>query len=123
MPALQSLLDECARLGINTFQSRGDRHQMRMFLEHRTHGGTMQWIAQTASEFASVEANIHEIARYEPIAIYHHGTHTDNSWHTGKIDAVHDIVKRIKDRGLPDASRTATAARAIIALRQPQIGK
>ena len=46
----------------------------------------MQWIAQTASEFASIPANIAEIARYKPIAIYHHGTHTDNSWHTGKID-------------------------------------
>ena len=61
----------------------------------------MQWIAQTASEFASIEANINEITRYRPIAIYHHGTHTDNSWLTGKIDNIRDIVKRIKDRGLP----------------------
>jgi hypothetical protein len=26
------------------------------------------------------------------MAIYHHGTHTDNSWHAGKIDAVRDVV-------------------------------
>jgi hypothetical protein len=101
MPALQALLSECWRQGINTFQSRGDRHQMRMYLEHLQRGGQLQWIAQTASEFASIEANIAEIARYRPMAIYHHGTHTDNSWHTGKIDAVLDIVKMIKDRGLP----------------------
>jgi hypothetical protein len=101
MPAIQSLLDECWKHGINTFQSRGDRHQMRAFLEHRQRGGQVQWIAQTASEFRSIEANIAEIAGYKPMAIYHHGTHTDNSWHSGEIDRVHDLVKAIHDQGLP----------------------
>ena len=101
MPNLQALLDECWRQGINTLQSRGDRHQMRAVLEHRQGGGRMQWIAQTASEFASIPANVAEIASYGPIAIYHHGTHTDNSWHSGRIDCVRDIVKAIHDQGLP----------------------
>ncbi|MCK5380125.1 MAG: hypothetical protein KAJ81_01565 [Candidatus Latescibacteria bacterium] len=101
MPKLQDLLDECQAHGINTFQSRGDRHQMRMVLEHQLNGGKVQWIAQTASEFGDIGGNVAEIARYNPIAIYHHGTHTDNSWHTGEIDAVHDIVKAIHDQGLP----------------------
>ncbi|MEW6358991.1 MAG: hypothetical protein AB1696_21845 [Planctomycetota bacterium] len=101
MPNLLKCLDECWANGVNTFQSRGDRHQMRMYLEHRLNGGQVQWIAQTASEFRSLEANVREIARYEPIAIYHHGSHTDNSWHEGKIDVVRDVVKCIKDRGLP----------------------
>lgn len=101
MPNIQRLLQECRRNGINTFQSRGDRHQMRAYLEHRQGGGDMQWIAQTASEFASIPGNIREIARYKPIAIYHHGTHTDNSWHAGKIDHVRDLVKEIHDCGLP----------------------
>ena len=101
MPNMMALLDECWRSGINTFQSRGDRHQMRAFLEHRQSGGQMQWIAQTASEFADIGANIHEICRYEPVAVYHHGTHTDNSWRLGKIDRVEDVVKAIKDTGLP----------------------
>lgn len=101
MPRLQAVLDECWRCGINTFQSRGDRHQTRMYLEHQLAGGQMQWIAQTASEFRSIEANIAEIARYKPIAIYHHGSHTDNCWQTGRIDEVADIVKCIKDKGLP----------------------
>ena len=101
MPNILALLDECWRHGINTFQSRGDRHQMRAYLEHRQTGGGMYWIAQTASEFANIPANIAEIARYNPIAIYHHGTHTDNSWYIGKIDGVHDIIKAIHDQGLP----------------------
>ena len=74
---------------------------MRVFLEHRLNGGSIQWIAQTASEFASHSANVSEIASYKPIAIYHHGTHVDNSWHTGKIDQVQDVIKAIHDHGLP----------------------
>jgi hypothetical protein len=101
MPRLQKLLDDCWRNGINTVQSRGDRHQMRMYLEHRENGGQMQWIAQTASEFRDSYANIDQIASYKPIAIYHHGTHTDNSWHAGKIDQVRDFLKAIHDHGLP----------------------
>jgi hypothetical protein len=101
MPNTQALLKECWKQGINTVQTRGDRLQMRAILEHRLDGGRMHWIAQTASEFASIPANIAEICRYKPLAIYHHGTHTDNSWHTGRIDAVHDIVKTIHDQGLP----------------------
>jgi hypothetical protein len=101
MPNQMKLFDECLKNGINTFQSRADRHQMRTALEHRLAGGKIQWIAQTASEFASVESNIAEIALYKPIAIYHHGTHTDNSWHSGKIDRVRDFVKCMKDHGFP----------------------
>ena len=101
MPRLQQLLDECWRQGINTLQTRGDRHTMRMYLEHRENGGRMQWIAQTASEFSDIYGNIDQICDYEPIAIYHHGTHTDNSWHAGKIDQVADYLKAIHDRGLP----------------------
>jgi len=101
MPRLQALLDECWRQGINTVQTRGDRHTMRMYMEHRDNGGQLQWIAQTASEFADIHANIARIADFGPIAIYHHGTHTDNSWHEGKIDQVADYLKAIHDHGLP----------------------
>ncbi len=101
MPRLQETLDECWRQGINTVVSRADRHQMRMILEHRLRGGQMQWLAQTASEFADMQAHITELADYQPIAIYHQGTPTDNAWHTGNIDAVADVVKMIKDTGLP----------------------
>jgi hypothetical protein len=101
MPNIQKLLNDCWANGINTVQTRGDRLQMRMYLEHCQNGGRMKWIAQTASEFADIYANIAEIAKYKPIAIYNHGTHTDNSWHSGKIDVVRDFIKKIHDLGLP----------------------
>jgi len=101
MSNLLGMLDECWRQGINTVQTRGDRFTMRMYLEHKENGGQLQWIAQTASEFADIYANISEIAHFGPIAIHHHGTHTDNSWHMGKIDQVRDYLKAIHDCGLP----------------------
>ena len=101
MPNVQKLYAACWENGINTVQTRGDRFMMRAILEHHQGGGRLQWISQTASEFASIEANIAEIARYEPIAIYHHGTHVDNSWHSGRIDEMENIVKTIHDHGLP----------------------
>ena len=42
MPKIQELLDECWKQGINTIQTRGDRFQMRAFLEHQLNGGKMQ---------------------------------------------------------------------------------
>jgi hypothetical protein len=101
MPNIQALLAECWRQGVTTFQSRGDRHQMRAYHEHRLGGGQLHWIAQTASEFSSMRSNIAEIARYGAIAIYNHGTWTDNSWHKGNMDSVLENVKIIKEHGLP----------------------
>lgn len=100
MPRMQEVLDQCWTHGINTVQSRGDKHQMRMYLEHRERGGQLQWIVQTASENRSLEGNIYEISLYDPLAIYVHGSFTDNLWHEGHIEEVHDLVKMIKDRGL-----------------------
>jgi len=101
MPNLLAALDECWANGINTFQSRGDRHQTRLYLEHKLNGGRMQWIAQTASEWRDLRANIRNILRYGPIALYHHGTYVDNLWHAGRIDEAGDVIKFIKDQGLP----------------------
>lgn len=101
MPRLMDLLDECVRQGINTVQTRGDFHTMRMYLEYCERGGKIQWIVQTASEYRDIFANIDRMASFGPIAMYHHGTHTDNCWHEGRIDEVQDYLKRIHDHGLP----------------------
>jgi len=101
MSNLQQTLDEAWGCGINSIVARGDRHIMRAILEHRLAGGQLQWICQTPSEVADTRARIAQITDYEPIAIFHHGSPTDNAWHRGEIDTIADIVKVIKDTGLP----------------------
>lgn len=87
--------------GINTIQARGDYHRVLHWIElFRRDGGEIQWITQTATEMHDVYQNIRIIAQAEPIAIYFHGTMTDNLWHAGKIDKVKDYLSCIRDQGV-----------------------
>jgi hypothetical protein len=98
--AIKQLLRECESAGITTWQSRGDRHIMRLLNEYRLEGGRIQWIAQTASELADIPRNIGDIARMEPVGIYHHGTQTDRFWLAGKIEQARDMLKAIRQSGV-----------------------
>ncbi len=72
---------------------------MRLLNEYRLEGGRIQWIAQTASEYADIARNIREIAAYQPIGIYHHGTQTDRFWLAGKIEQAREMLRVIRDTG------------------------
>ena len=96
---VKKMLDQCEKAGINTWQSRGDRHIRRLLLEYRGDGGQIQWIVQTASEFASFSGNVKSIMSQKPIAIYHHGSRTDRYWKNGEIDKIKDDLKVIRDSG------------------------
>jgi hypothetical protein len=98
---VQALLSRCAGAGINTWQSRGDRHIVRLLHEYRLAGGNMQWIAQTASELANIPAHIRSIAATaKPIAIYNHGSHTDAQFKLGKMNVVREHCKVMRDCGV-----------------------
>src|SRR5579885_2651225 len=58
---VKKLLRDCEKAGINTWQSRGDRHILRLLNEYRLEGGAIQWIGQTASELADIPRNIREM--------------------------------------------------------------
>jgi hypothetical protein len=94
------LLRECEQAGINTWQSRGDRHIRRLLHEYRLSGGRIQWIAQTASELASIPRNIRDLAAAGAIGIYHHGSQTDRFWAAGKIEQAREMLKVMRDAGV-----------------------
>ena len=97
---VKGLLRACEAAGINTWQSRGDKHIMRLLHEYRLEGGRIQWIAQTASEFADIPRNIREIAALRPLGIYHHGAQTDRFWAAGKIEQAREMLKVIRQTGV-----------------------
>jgi hypothetical protein len=97
---IKLLLRNCERSGINTWQSRGDRHIMRMLHEYRQEGGVIEWIAQTASEIENTARNIRDMLSEKPIGIYHHGSRTDQLWSAGRIDEVKNALKLIRDAGV-----------------------
>lgn len=95
------VLHRCQALGINTVQARGDYHRVLHWLElFRREGGRLHWIAQTASEMHDVFQNIRIIASAGAMAIYHHGSRTDQLWHLGEINKVKDYLQCIRDTGV-----------------------
>ncbi|NLD74577.1 MAG: hypothetical protein GX649_17900 [Chloroflexi bacterium] len=90
----------CQSLGMRTVQTRADRHLMRVLREYRNAGGTMDWIAQTASELADLEGNVRQIAAQGAIGAYHHGSRTDRLWAEGRIDDVLPLLQCMRDEGL-----------------------
>jgi len=97
---IHNLLKICEDNGINTWQARGDRHIMRLLHYYRLKGGKINWIAQTASELVDILSNIKELAASGAIAVYHHGSRTDEYWENGQIDKVSEMLKVIRDTGI-----------------------
>jgi hypothetical protein len=97
---IKTALFECERQGLNAMQTRGDRHIIRVLREYRNEGGTLQWIAQTASEMRDLPGNISSIAAAGAIACYHHGTRTDGLWRNGRLDEVRDLLSVMRDSGM-----------------------
>jgi hypothetical protein len=86
--------------GLNTMQMRGDKFIFDGVEQYRSRGGRMHWICQTASEWSDVKENIRTIAKLNPIAIYHHGTNTDQHFKAGTMDVVKERIELIKELGL-----------------------
>lgn len=99
--AIKDTLSACVSHGINTAQMRADKHIMRILREFRLEGGNMHWIAQTASEAASFEGNVRQIMQYGPIAIYHHGSITDDLYKRGEIAEIKRRMAILRNTGLP----------------------
>ena len=87
--------------GINTVLARADKHIMRTLNEYWNAGGTIQWIAQTPkpTEYGDLSEYLQIIARYNPVAIYHHGGTTDQLYAEGELNSLRDSLKRVRDFG------------------------
>ncbi|MCI8624611.1 MAG: hypothetical protein HFG26_13265 [Provencibacterium sp.] len=99
--AVKRTLMRCQECGINTMQLRGDRHILRILREFRAEGGRLQWIAQTTPESASFEANVRQMAQAGPIAIYHHGTVTDQLFKEGETEELLRRLAVLRSTGFP----------------------
>ena len=98
---IKDTLRACLDNGINTAQMRADKHIMRILREFRGEGNDIQWIAQTASEMSSFEGNINQMMKYDPIAIYHHGTVTDALYKEGNVTEIKRRMAVIRRTGKP----------------------
>lgn len=97
---VKKMLFQCEQQGINVWQSRGDRHILRLLREYRNEGGKLHWIAQTASEFGDFGANARNIAAARPLGIYLHGSLTDRLYQSGKAAEIPERLKILRDTGV-----------------------
>jgi len=111
--AAQVLLD-CQKAGINTFQSSYFQGRwVRIMDRFHEKGGHLQWICLTsaADVIPQVErqtaewvrdgqiTSINTLVKYKPIAMVHHGSHTDFLWGAGKLDYLKAYIDKAHDVG------------------------
>jgi hypothetical protein len=96
---IKQTLHEAEDAGLNTYLGRADNHIMRMLNEYWNEGGRLQWIAQTAPERKSVDANIDQAIAAGARACFLHGGMVDTLFRAGEIANFGPWLKRIKDKG------------------------
>lgn len=92
-------------LGYNTLLLLTDDFTLRVIRQYRNMGGKMKWIAQTHPSML-LRANLASLMKYDPIAIFHQGTATDNLVEEGKIDELLGNIEMIKETGKPTGLST-----------------
>lgn len=96
---IKAVLGAAEAAGINTLQARGDVLVQACVREHWAGGGTLQFIAQTASELRDLPGHIAQLASFGAQGIYLHGTWTDRQYFAGNLGEVRDLLARIRDTG------------------------
>ncbi len=92
---VQFLLD-CEKAGINTHQFSVNDSTTEVLRRVREEGSQMQFYGLHAGR-EGIEGVIRDT---KPFALVHHGGVTDQLFHEGKSQEVHDYVKDVHDRGL-----------------------
>jgi hypothetical protein len=89
-------LRHCEDVGINCWQSHQTGRLLEIFQAVRKAGGKMVMVG-----LCGYEEEIKPMATIDGlIAVAHHGELTDRLFKTGKLDVIHDCLKRIRDAGL-----------------------
>jgi hypothetical protein len=89
-------LRRCQEVGINGWQSSGGN--VDLYQRFRQEGGQMHYMSIEAQR--DDDSNLQRLADVGAIACAHHGEVTDRLFKDGKIDQVHDFLKKIRDHGL-----------------------
>ncbi len=91
------LLWHCQHLGINTWQS--SPMNLDIYQKFQEQGGQMHYISLVHNDPDDSQM-LESVVAAGAIAGAHHGEFTDRLWKSGKVDAVREYCKRIRDAGL-----------------------
>jgi len=97
---IKEALRKAEAAGINTLFARADNHVMRLLLEYWDEGGSIQWIAQTASERPDYLRNIETAAANGAKGCYLHGGQVDLYWNRRETDHFVKALEKIRSLGM-----------------------
>ena len=86
-------LRRCQEVGINCWQAGSDKYKT--YSRFIDEGGKMHYLSINSNP-----EDIEAIAKAGGLGIAHHGETTDSLFKAGKLDKVHDFLKRVRDAGL-----------------------
>jgi hypothetical protein len=98
---IKRYLQNCESAGIDTLIARADSFTMRVLREYWNEGGRIQWIAQTAPEYADPEQYIAAAHRHGAAAIFLHGGQVGRLAARGDFSTLGRLVGSIHSLGLP----------------------
>lgn len=94
-----SILEGCARHGINTWQFSHHDRAMGDLAQHRQGGGKMQWILLSHRQIEENHKLLPDVVKQGPLGIVHHGGSAERKRRNGQIDKVKDFLKSVRDSG------------------------
>lgn len=97
---IKEALREAEALGVNTIIARGDHHMLRVLLEYRDEGGTLQWFGQTCPELGPPEQTLKRVADAGAPACHIHGGYADHLTANGQLKKLIPTVQYARDLGL-----------------------
>jgi hypothetical protein len=97
---VKAALRKAEAAGINTFFGRADNHVMRMLEEYWAEGGTIQWMAQSASEQEDYARNIAMAAERGARGVYLHGGVVDVYYRNGETGHFQKALEQARKLGV-----------------------
>lgn len=97
---IKEVLRQAESLGITGILGRVDLHMIRMILEYRTEGGTLQWLAQTCPGVGPQVECIHAARDSGAVACHLHGGHMDWLFAQGRAEEAFPLIELIHESGM-----------------------
>jgi hypothetical protein len=97
---VQQLLKRAEEAGINTWQNSYAERTLQDLDRYREAGGKMHWLCLGKPDWDQKPERIDEAAKRKPIGIAPHGALAERLHRDGKLTALTDLLKRIRDKGV-----------------------
>ncbi len=97
---IKQTIRQAEDLGVNALIARTDHHVLRMLMEYRDEGGTIQWLAQTCPEIGNSRTCVLRAAGGGAKGVHIHGGVMDHHLAQGHMDDVLPMLDLIHEHGM-----------------------